>query len=252
MPQRRQRASQFLLLLLLVVAILTAATASFGLVNEARIETYTGTQYWNPNATRAVHTAVETRFARCQLHTVRTESGALVHDWLWLDERPHVNVLARSLDGRFAVFEQRKYGIEGLTLAPVGGFIEAGEDAIQAAQRELKEEAGLSSEQWTSLGAYATSANRGGGTVHTFFADGCVSVRKGRNPLLDFEQQRLLWLSHEQLLEALLAGRFAEVKWTATLALALLRLSQDAATPPLASRRHREVAPNKLHSAESK
>ena len=40
----------------------------------------------------------------------------------------------------------------------------------------------------------------------------------------DAERQDKVELSQEELLEAVLAGEFAEVKWTATVALSLLRL----------------------------
>ena len=40
----------------------------------------------------------------------------------------------------------------------------------------------------------------------------------------DAERQDKVELSQEELLEAVLAGAFAEVKWTATVALSLLRL----------------------------
>ena len=81
------------------------------------------------NQTRHARSIVETPFARAELHTVRGEDGSVIRDWLWFDERDHVNVLARAAsDGRFELFRQHKYALgEVETLAPVGGFLEEGE-----------------------------------------------------------------------------------------------------------------------------
>ena len=192
---------------------------------------YTGLQWHKENQTIRSRTIVETPFARVQMHTVRSEDGRrTVEDWMWVDERDHVNVLVRRKDSQlFSVFRQSKYGIHGSSLAPVGGFINDGESALAAAQRELNEELGLRADeaQWHRLGSYRVMVNRGGGTLHSFFADQAepVDVREASD---DAESQQLLHLSEHALLDALISGEFQEVKWTATVALALLRLRQPS------------------------
>ena len=195
---------------------------------------YRGAQHWQPNATIAVETLAESTFARCQRHTVRTESGGLVDDWLWFDERDHVNVLVRTAaDGLFVVWRQRKYGLRRETLAPIGGFIERAESPLEAAQRELAEELGMSAPArgWRLLGTFASSDNRGGGTATLFFADGAEPAANllARKPSLDYEAQSSVRLSRRELLDALSAGAFQEVKWTATVALTLLSLAEGDA-----------------------
>jgi 8-oxo-dGTP pyrophosphatase MutT (NUDIX family) len=182
---------------------------------------------WLLNGTIAVQTVASSQFARCQVHTLRLPTGAIVDNWVFFDERPHVNVLVRlKADRRFVVFRQRKYALGAAeSLAPVGGFIEDGESPAAAARRELSEELGLRSTSWRSLGSYTTSANRGGGQIHAFFADDCVALeRGGHTPHGDLERQRTVRLSLSELRAELLGGRFAEVKWTATVALSLLSL----------------------------
>ena len=184
---------------------------------------FTGPQFYS-NDTISVQTVASSPFARCQLHTVRQPNGKTVHDWVWFDERPHVNILVRTTEHKFVIFRQRKYALEQPTLAPVGGFIEDGEAALDAAKRELLEELGLRTTHWRALGSYVTSANRGGGRVHAYFADQCVPSERATSSRGDLERQDVVRLSRAALQQALLEGQFAEVKWTATIALALLSL----------------------------
>lgn len=48
---------------------------------------------WRTSSTLDARTVVSTPFARFEVHKVKTESGDIVNDWLWTDERSHVNIL---------------------------------------------------------------------------------------------------------------------------------------------------------------
>lgn len=231
-----------LLLLASLAPILLTAAAPGEVKTRLRLDDSTCCpQHWS-NATISVRTVGSSKFARCQVHGVRLPDGKQVDDWIFFDERDHVNVLVRERRGDFVVFRQSKYALGGKeTLAPVGGFIEDGETPLAAAKRELHEELGLRSSQWYSLGTYITSANRGGGHVHAFMADHCYApaersgghradqtTSRGR---ADHERQDVVRLQHAEIERAIIDGRFAEVKWTATIALALLRLRLEARAP---------------------
>ena len=132
----------------------------------------------------------------------------------------------RQPDGaaRYLVFEQSKYGIQGSSLAVVGGLTEFSDATpLAAAQRELNEEMGREAGEMVPLGCYRTDVNRGGGYVCSFLAlDTVVAPPERRLASDDLEPQRVVSLTSEQLREALLAHRFQEVKWSNTAALALL------------------------------
>ena len=104
------------------------------------------------------------------MRALTTSNAAPIPSTSTVDERDHINVLVQTAEGKFPLFRQSKYGYVGEALAPVGGFINDGETALEAAKREIREELGLESDQWTALGSYRTAVNRGGGTLHAFYA----------------------------------------------------------------------------------
>ena len=64
--------------------------------------------------------------------------------------------------------------------------------------------------------------NRGGGTLHAYYAAGArpaAGAGKGHD---DAEKQRRVLLDEGEVRAALAKGEFREVKWTATIALALM------------------------------
>lgn len=184
-------------------------------------------------------------------------------------------------EGKFLLFQQRKYAIPGETLSPVGGFIDPGESPFDAARREVIEELGVSSlytaqllqkkkdsnksskefdtpegkilldehglavgtvpedekSQWVFLGRYRVAANRGGGFVYIYLLLDAIPVVEsgGTQEYLrtgDAEEQTLISMRRDEVENALLDGRFQEVKWTACLSLSLLHMQkQDAAKP---------------------
>ena len=178
---------------------------------------FKGTGWWNADRTVDKVILAETPFARCEAHSVMSEDGkTLVKDWLWMEERDHVNVAVLSSDSsEFIVMRQKKYGIEGESLSTVGGFVEEGESPFDAALREVAEELGMGSkvtrerlgggiltlnlslaknnesvndnysdgsirteetEDWIFLGKYRTSTNRGGGFVYDYFLKNAVPI----------------------------------------------------------------------------
>ena len=84
---------------------------------------------------------------------MRTESGVIVDDWMWTDERSHVNILIHlKKENKYLLFFQNKYGLEQPALATLGGLFNVGETALQCAARELEEETGLVAGELVPLG----------------------------------------------------------------------------------------------------
>ena len=156
--------------------------------------------------------------------TVELPDGRVIDDWPWVESRVFANVVAVTEEGLFLVFRQTKYAVDGPTLGPVGGYLEPGEDPLETARRELREETGYDAPEWTALGRYAVDGNRGCGVGHLYLAQ---RARQVAQPAADdLEEQELLTLTRDEVEAALLAGGFGVLSWAAVVALALVALDR--------------------------
>jgi 8-oxo-dGTP pyrophosphatase MutT (NUDIX family) len=72
---------------------------------------------------------------------------------LVLESVDWVNVVALDEQRRAVMIRQFRFGVGYTTLETPGGMVDPGENSRQAAARELLEETGYVSDQWTYLGA---------------------------------------------------------------------------------------------------
>lgn len=164
-----------------------------------------------------------------EMHHIQLPDGRILSDWPWIITPDFVNVLVETDNGQFPVFRQTKYAVAGETLAPVGGYIDSGEDPLTAAQRELHEEMGYEALDWIPLGQYAADGNRGNGAAHLFLAR---KARRVTEPNADdLEEQEIVFLDRAALEAALDSGQFRVVPWAAVVALGLRAIDRGSQTP---------------------
>lgn len=166
------------------------------------------------------------RYLTVEEHVVELPDGTRIEDWSWVDTPDFINAIVVDEAGLFLMFRQVKYAVEGTTLAPVGGYIEPGEDPLVAAKREVLEEIGYEADHWVDLGSYACDANRGAGTGYLFLATGARHVAQPNSD--DLEEQELLHLTKNEVRQQLLKGAFKVMPWSAAVGLALLYLDTVA------------------------
>ena len=159
------------------------------------------------------------KFLTVESHTVKLPDGQVIPDWAWVIIPSAAIVLAMTPDKKFLCFRQTKYAVEGTTLAPVGGMLEPNEEPLTAAKRELLEETGYEASEWVNLGSHILDPNRGIATMYLFLALNAKQVTKPNSD--DLEDQELLFFSQDELEDALNAGEFKILAWSAVVAMSL-------------------------------
>jgi ADP-ribose pyrophosphatase len=177
-------------------------------------------QPWKTLAKKTILT--HSKYLIVESHTVALPNGRVLNDWPWIITPNFVIVIPVTDEGTFYCFRQVKYSVGGTSLAPVGGYIETGENPLAAAQRELQEEMGLAGREWVSLGQYEIDGNRGIATCHLYLARGAYRCAIPKPD--DLEEQELVSLSIDELKAALKAGEIKVLPWAAAVSMALLHI----------------------------
>jgi 8-oxo-dGTP pyrophosphatase MutT (NUDIX family) len=164
------------------------------------------------------------KWLQVENHTIQLPDGKVIDQWPWVISPDFVNVVVQQKDGTFIGFRQTKYAVEGISFAPVGGYLDFGEDPLACAKREVKEELGFEADEWIAFGSFPVDGNHGCGTAHLFFARGAKRVC---DPIQDdLEEQDIVTFTNQELQDALFKGEFKVLSWSTTVAMALQYLQQ--------------------------
>ena len=163
------------------------------------------------------------KFLSIEKHKVEAPDGTVINDWQIVVTPDFVNIVAVTKDGKFLILKQNKYAVEGDSLAPVGGYIESGEDPFEAAKRELQEETGYASDEWIDMGNYIIDSNRGCGKAFFFLAKNIYKVSEPTE--IDMELPAILFLTKQEIESAIDRNQFKVLPWVTKILLALKQLN---------------------------
>jgi ADP-ribose pyrophosphatase len=165
-------------------------------------------------------------FLQVDQQTIQLPDGRIIPDWHWVHTRDYINVVVCNENNETLILEGYKHGFGRSSWQVVGGYMETGENPLHTAQRELLEETGFASDDWTQLGSFVVDANRHVGTAHFFLAKSARQIAQPDHD--DLEDFVLRWVSLEALQQALREGRVAGLGYAGAISMALLHLhTQD-------------------------
>lgn len=162
------------------------------------------------------------KWLRVEDHSIALPDGRVIDQWCWIVSPDYVNVVVQNDDGDFVCFRQTKYAADGISLAPVGGYIEPNEEPLACAKRELREELGYEASEWIRLGRFPCDGNHGNGMANLFLARGAHHV--GEIIADDLEEQEIIILTRTEMMQALLDGDFKVLSWATAVALTLFHV----------------------------
>ena len=113
-------------------------------------------------------------------------------------------------DGKVVVERQYRYAVgQALIEIPAGKLDYKGEDRLEAAKRELREETGYTADRWTDLGNYITAPAFSDESIGMYLAEG---LHKGKQDLDEDEFLDVIEVPLSELVEAVMSGRITDAK----------------------------------------
>ena len=159
---------------------------------------------WKTLATRVVYA---NPWLRLREDTVVQPDG---HEGIYgvVEMRPSVGIVALNDADEVALVTQWRYPLGRMSVEiPTGGSEASDPGVLAAAQRELREETGLSASRWRELGFVDNSNGVTTDTAHMFLATGLQAGADAQDPE---EQVILSWLPFGQAVQNVLAGSITE------------------------------------------
>ena len=158
-------------------------------------------------------------WVRLSVDQVLLPDGKIIDDYYQVQLADYAVIFAETVEGTVIGLRLYKHGAKKVTLALPAGSVENGEPPLEAAKRELLEETGYSSDNWSSLGEYVVNGNYGCGQAYIFLARGARQVAEPDSG--DLEEMEIVFLQPTELLEAVRLGDVVGLGAVAAIALAM-------------------------------
>lgn len=127
-------------------------------------------------------------------------------------------VVAIDEDNRIIMEKQFRYALNDYLLEIPAGKLDAGEDPLVCAKRELEEETGIVASEWISLGTIATSPGFCNEVIHLYVAKG---LSKGEIHWDEDEYVEVERYTFDELLQCIKDEKIKDSKTLSALLLAM-------------------------------
>ena len=173
-------------------------------------------------------------YVRVTMQDVQLPDGRIISDWPYVHTRDYVNGLVLDSSMKVMILEGYKHGLGRSSWQVVGGYLEPGEDPLEAIKRELLEETGFVSDEWVQLGSYVVDANRHVGVGAFFLAKDARQLAQPDHD--DLERFDVRWVSIDEMKQALFDGRVGILSYAVNIALGLAALAADDNPLPVSTK----------------
>lgn len=133
-------------------------------------------------------TLIDSPWLGVEAQTCKLPSGKIISPFYVVRQPNWVLILAQNITGEWILGRQYRHGMQRWFLEFPAGIIDAGEDPLVAAKRELLEESGFGGGSWEALQTYSVNPDRQNAQFHIILARG-VSLQ-GATDFDDFEDIR--------------------------------------------------------------
>ena len=147
--------------------------------------------------------------------TVELPDGRVYDEYYVLEYPDWINVIAITDDGQYILERQWRHGLDIASTEICAGVVEAGEQPLDAAKRELEEETGYGGGEWSLL--MVTAPNPGAMTNHCYSYVARGVRRIAERHLDPNEDIDVLFLPREEVIKMLRQGDFQQALMVAPL-----------------------------------
>jgi len=120
---------------------------------------------------------LDTKYVTVHKDALELPNGHQIHDYYVFEFSDWARVVPITSDNQLILVEQYRHGVKQVTCEFPAGMIDPHErTALEAAKRELLEETGYGSDDWTPLGSFKLGPSRIKNGFHLFLARDCYPV----------------------------------------------------------------------------
>lgn len=139
---------------------------------------------------------------------VELPDGRINKEYYVLEYPTWINVTAITKDGQMVLVRQYRHALGQTNFEIVAGVVEQGESPLEAAKRELLEEAGYGGSEWREIAVVSANPSTTTNLTHCFLATG---VEKISGQHLDATEDIEVYLfSQEEVKEMIRRGDFVQ------------------------------------------
>jgi len=170
------------------------------------------------------HLALDHPWCQVRQDTIQLPNQTIIDDY-FVNIRPEVAMIVPvTPEGTILFVRQYRHGVQKVLLElPAGHFHSPKESAAVAARRELEEETGYQTQDWTPLGILYDNPPKDTNGIHVFLAQNIHHVSQQNLDIT--EDIELVFIPLAQVMDAVFEGNLCVAGTIAALVLALNTLS---------------------------